>query len=324
MQVLIADDDAVSRRLLAKKLSGWGYEVRSVRDGTEAWAALQGPDAPRLAILDWMMPGMTGPALCRELRQPQNEPYTYVLLLTARTDKEDLIAGMDSGADDYLTKPFDAQELKVRLRAGHRILDLQSELVAAREALREQATRDPLTCVWNRYAIFDTLGREVSRAAREGSSLAVIMVDLDHFKAINDTYGHPAGDVVLREAARRLQSCLRSYDFVGRYGGEEFLIVLPGSSGANAVELAERLRWALRTEPVAAWNQNIHTTASFGVTATENGARASVEELIRIADVALYRAKKGRDRIEWCHLAAHPLSTEIANLLAAASPPGSG
>ena len=103
------------------------------------------------------MPGMTGPALCRELRQPQNEPYTYVLLLTARTDKEDLIAGMDSGADDYVTKPFDAQELKVRLRAGHRILDLQSELVAAREALREQATRDPLTCVWNRYAIFDTL-----------------------------------------------------------------------------------------------------------------------------------------------------------------------
>ncbi|HEX8986011.1 MAG TPA: diguanylate cyclase [Bryobacteraceae bacterium] len=324
MQVLIADDDAVSRRLLAKKLSGWGYEVRAARDGREAWEALQGPDAPRLAIMDWMMPGMTGPDLCRELRRPQSEPYTYVLLLTARTDKEDLIAGMDSGADDYLTKPFNAQELKVRLRAGHRILDLQSQLVAAREALREQATRDPLTCVWNRYAIFDTLSREVSRANREDSSLAVIMVDLDHFKAINDTYGHPAGDVVLREAARRMQACLRSYDFVGRYGGEEFLIVLPGSSGANAVELAERLRWALRTEPVAAWNQSIHTTASFGVTAIEKGASASVEDLIRIADVALYRAKQGRDRIEWCHMAANPLSTEIANLLAAASPPGSG
>jgi two-component system, cell cycle response regulator len=325
MQVLIADDDTVSRRILAKMIAGWGYDVISVRDGTEAWEALQSPDAPQLAILDWMMPGMTGPALCSQLRQTRNEPYTYVLLLTARTNKEDVVEGMDSGADDYVTKPFDAQELKVRLRAGRRILDLQAELVAAREALREQATRDPLTCVWNRYAILDTLNREANRAGRDGSPVAVVMVDLDHFKKINDTHGHPAGDAVLRETARRMQRCVRSYDFVGRYGGEEFLIVLPGSSSASAVELAERLRWVIGQEPVAAWNLSIQVTASFGVTAIEKGLVVNPEELVRIADVALYRAKDlGRNRVEWSAVTRRDAPSEIANLLAAVAPPGNG
>jgi diguanylate cyclase (GGDEF)-like protein len=322
MQVLIADDDTVSRRMLANMIAGWGYEVISVRDGAEAWAALERPDAPRLVILDWMMPGMTGPALCRALRQRHSEPYTYVLLLTARTNKEDVVAGMDSGADDYVTKPFDTQELKVRLRAGHRILDLQSQLVAAREALREQATRDPLTCVWNRYAILDTLNREVSRAGRDGSPVAVIMVDLDHFKQVNDSHGHPAGDTVLRETARRMQLCVRSYDQVGRYGGEEFLIVLPGSSQANAVELAERLRWMIGQEPVAAWNVAISVTASFGVAAIERGLTVAPEELIRIADAALYRAKEeGRNRVVWGTLPRREEPSGVANLLAAVSRP---
>ncbi len=311
--------------MLANMLTGWGYEVTSVRDGTEAWQALQSADAPPLAILDWMMPGMTGPAVCRELRQIRNEPYTYVLLLTARTNKEDVVEGMASGADDYVTKPFDSQELNVRLRAGRRILDLQSQLVAAREALREQATRDPLTCVWNRYAILDTLNRETSRAAREGASLGVIMVDLDHFKKVNDTHGHPAGDAVLREAARRMQLCLRSYDSVGRYGGEEFLVVLPGSSGAHAAELAERLRWVIGHEPVAAWNLSISIAASFGVTAIEKGSVASAEDLIRIADAALYRAKEaGRNRVEWSPVPRQPLPTDIESLLAVGAPPGNG
>ncbi len=325
MQVLIADDDTVSRRMLENMLKSWDYEVLSARDGEAAWEILQQPDAPRLAILDWMMPGMTGPAVCRELRQARTEPYTYVLLLTARTNKEDVIEGMDSGADDYVTKPFDAQELKVRLRAGRRILDLQAQLVAAREALREQATRDPLTCVWNRYAVLDTLNRETSRAAREGTPLAVIMADLDHFKQINDSFGHLTGDTVLREAARRMQMCVRSYDHVGRYGGEEFLIVLPGSTAVNAVDLAQRLRWALSGEPVAAWSLDIQVTASFGVTALEHGQQASPEALIRVADAALYRAKEqGRNRVEWGSLSPGADPTALESLMTAVAPPGNG
>jgi diguanylate cyclase (GGDEF)-like protein len=268
MLVLIADDETVSRRLLARMLSTCGYEVLTASDGDEAWRILERPDAPRLAILDWMMPGMTGPQLCRKLRELNREPYTYVLLLTARTEKEDVVEGMEAGADDYVTKPFEAKELQVRLRAGRRILDLQTDLMKAREALREQATHDPLTGLWNRYALLGALDREHSRAGREGTPLAVIMADLDHFKHVNDTYGHLAGDAILREAAGRLQAAVRSYDLVGRYGGEEFLIVLPGTSGPNATQLAERLRAAIAAEPVGYGFCRISVTASFGVAAT--------------------------------------------------------
>jgi len=325
MQVLIADDDKVSRRMLAHHLGNWGYEVISANDGTEAWRVLQRPDAPRVAILDWVMPGMTGPAVCRDLRRLRTEPYTYVLLLTARANTEDVVEGMDSGADDYITKPFNVEELQVRLRAGRRIVDLQSELVAAREALREQATRDPLTCVWNRYAILDTLNREVKRSFREATPLSVIMVDLDNFKHVNDTYGHLAGDAVLREIARRMQACVRAYDYVGRYGGEEFLVVSPGSSGTNALQLAERVRNAIAAEPVRARNLAIPVTASFGITVTDGGEVPTAETLIRIADEALYRAKaSGKNRIEADGGAAIRAAIELEKLMLAVGPPGNG
>ncbi|HOQ45396.1 MAG TPA: diguanylate cyclase [Bryobacteraceae bacterium] len=303
MQVLIADDDAVSRRMLARTLESWHYEVISACDGNEAWRLLQRDDAPQLAILDWMMPGMTGPAVCGALRRRQRDVYTYVLLLTARTEKQALIEGMESGADDYITKPFDAQELKVRLRAGLRILELQAQLVAAREALREQATRDPLTCLWNRYSILDILNREVNRANRDGTGLGVIMADLDHFKRVNDTYGHLAGDAVLRETARRMQAAVRSYDAVGRYGGEEFLIVLPGSGDSSAMQLAERLRETICAEPISIPEGSLRTTMSLGVTAWQRGVYPTPEMLLRAADMGLYRAKKhGRNQVEWVSL----------------------
>jgi two-component system cell cycle response regulator len=303
MQVLIVDDDNVSRRMLARTLESWHYEVISACDGNEAWRILERDGAPQLVILDWMMPGMTGPAVCRELRRRSREPYTYVLLLTARTEKQDLIDGLESGADDYLTKPFDAQELRVRLRAGLRILELQAQLLAAREALREQATRDPLTCLWNRCSILDILTREVSRANREGTGVGVIMADLDHFKKVNDTYGHLAGDAALREAARRMQASVRAYDAVGRYGGEEFLIVLPGSGNSNAMQFAERLREKICGEPITVPEGSLMATVSLGVTAWKRGAYPTPEMLLRAADEALYRAKaSGRNRVEWTSL----------------------
>src|ERR1700684_4120454 len=223
MRILIADDSIVSRHLLDATLRKWGYQVVVASDGVEAWNVLQEEDAPKLAILDWVMPGLTGPEVCRRVREhaTDKDAYTYILLLTSKSQREDLIEGMESGADDYLIKPFDQHELKVRLRAGTRIIDLERELVAAREELREQATKDFLTRIWNRSSILDIFQRELSRADRERRSVGVVLADLDRFKSVNDTYGHFAGDAVLREFARRMQTVTRPYDAIGRYGGEE-------------------------------------------------------------------------------------------------------
>lgn len=297
MRILIAEDDPVSRRLLEATLCKWGYQVIACPDGTAAWQALQQADTPSLAILDWMMPGMDGVQVCREVRKRGNEPYVYLLLLTAKNQKSDIISGLEAGADDYIIKPFEANELRMRLRAGRRILDLQAELIFAREKLREQATRDSLTRLWNRAAILGILQRELDRAQRGGTMLSIIMADLDHFKRINDTYGHLAGDVVLREAARRMRTAMRPYDEIGRYGGEEFLLVLPDCDTSGAVTLAERLRVAVRGEGMVLAEGVVPITLSLGV-ATSDTAQ-DLETFLAAADVALYRAKdSGRNRIE--------------------------
>ncbi len=299
MRILIADDDPVSRRVLARTLQQWEYEVIECADGVQAWTALEESGAPRIAILDWIMPGMTGPEVCGKVRRQGGGRYTYLILLTACSSMRELVEGLDSGADDYLTKPFDVQELQVRLRAGRRIIDLESELVAAREALREQATRDPLTWVWNRYAILDILQRELDRGGREGAPVSVVLVDLDHFKQINDRWGHLAGDAVLRETARRMEGSVRSYDAVGRYGGEEFLIVLAGLGPAGTAELAERLRGAVANQRVTTAAGSVDVTVSAGFAVGEPGRGAEPEALIDAADRALYLAKaKGRNRVE--------------------------
>jgi two-component system, cell cycle response regulator len=299
VKILIADDSIVSRHLLDSTLKKWGYEVVLASDGNQAWEVLSAPDAPALAILDWMMPGMTGLEVCRRVRQRGREPYTYILLLTSKSLREDLIEGMESGADDYILKPFDQHELNVRVRAGTRLVELHTELVATREAMREQATKDALTHIWNRASILDMLERELARSTRELGPVGVILLDLDHFKQINDNYGHFAGDAVLQEAALRMLNSIRTYDSIGRYGGEEFLILLPGCDDRSTFAQAERLRTHMAQEPISVSNAELIVTGSFGCTSALPGRQTTAEALIRKADEALYLAKRqGRNRVE--------------------------
>ena len=300
MKVLVADDSLVMRRLLESMLAGWGYDVVSAKDGSEAWTYLEAENHPQLAILDWMMPDVTGLELCRRVRGLKRSNYTYILLLTSKGLREDMVEGLSAGADDYVVKPFDKHELEVRLRAGRRIIDLQTELMKAQEALREQATHDALTKVFNRASILNILESEVIRAHRERRPLGVVMADLDHFKQVNDVWGHQAGDQALREAARRFLPVMRSYDSVGRYGGEEFLAVIPGCDQSSVQAQAERLRHALEAEPLRLGGQELQLTCSFGATSTVPGEDATVEQIVRAADEALYAAKRnGRNRVEY-------------------------
>jgi diguanylate cyclase (GGDEF)-like protein len=299
VKILIAEDDPTTRQLLKSILVKWGYDVIDTSNGNEAWQALQAEEAPRLAILDWKMPGMDGTEICRKVRQEVNEHYIYIILLTARDRDEDLIAGMEAGADDYITKPFKTSELRVRLRAGRRIVELQNELIAAREILKRQAAYDSLTGLLNRGEILRILKNELAKADREGNSVGLIMADIDSFKKINDTYGHMAGDVVLRLTSERMHSLMRSYDFVGRYGGEEFMIILPGFDLQGAVALAERLRQSINDEGMNTPEGMIPVTISLGVTLSDMERKLDMEALIKAADSALYKAKKnGRNRVE--------------------------
>jgi two-component system, cell cycle response regulator len=301
-RILVAEDDPVSRRLLEVFLVKWGFEVVLATTGVQALQLLERMDAPRLALLDWMMPGMEGVQVCQKLREFKDRPYVYVMLLTARTQKEDLLQGLESGADDYLTKPFDSQELRARLHVGQRILDLQDKLIAAGEELLFRATHDNLTGISNRGVIMDTMRRERSRQERGGSAFAIVMADIDHFKYVNDTYGHLAGDAVLQEVARCMTNLIRPYDAVGRYGGEEFLIVVPSSDAMGALGLAERIRKGIEATPIVAEGAKIIITASFGVAVSTPGQLLDPQEMLRLADDALYRAKaNGRNR---CELAA--------------------
>jgi two-component system cell cycle response regulator len=299
MKVLIAEDDSVSRRMLETFLVKWGYQVVVATQGEEAWAILQGDDAPKLAILDWMMPGKDGIEICRCVRQRKGRAYIYLLLLTARGQKEDIVEGLEAGADDYVTKPFNRSELRARVRVGRRIVELQEQLLQAREALRDQAWKDTLTGLWNRGTVLGLLRKEVARASRSQSPFAVAMIDVDHFKTINDTYGHAAGDAVLRGAAHRLRSAMRTYDILGRYGGDEFLAVVPACDADGAARFGEGFRARIDGVAIETPDGLIPITISMGVAAAENFQGVSAEALIRAADAALYRAKiKGRNRVE--------------------------
>jgi diguanylate cyclase (GGDEF)-like protein len=299
MKICIAEDDATHRRLLEQTLTRWGYGVITTEDGEAAWQVFQQENGPQLALLDWRMPGLDGVQLCQRLRQRPG-PYVYIILMTAWGTKQDLILGLQAGADDFLLKPYEPEELQARLSVGERLLKVQNELIAAREAMRLQAMRDALTGIWNRKAILEYLDGELNRARREDHSVGILLADLDHFKQINDSLGHLAGDAVLQEATRRIQSALRPYDMVGRFGGEEFLIVLPGCDRDDAVKIAERIRERLAADPVAHGQTPIPITVSVGATIS-NGTPPprDLATLLNAADTALYRAKHaGRNRVE--------------------------
>lgn len=299
MKILIAEDDLSFLRLMKKKLASWEFEVVVAENGDEALRILQAPDAPRLALLDWIMPGLEGVEVCRIVREKKQEPYTYIIMLTSQQRDSDVITGMEAGADDFITKPFKHNELRLRLRAGRRIIELQNELLAARDMFRTKASHDALTGLWNHGEIVEILNHELSRAKRENNCVAVIMADIDFFKKINDTHGHLAGDMVLRLTAEKMLSMMRDYDFIGRYGGEEFLVILPECTLDYASAFAERLRLSVSSESIDTPEGMIPISLSFGVAASNNDQLKDVYSLINAADKALYRAKeKGRNRVE--------------------------
>jgi diguanylate cyclase (GGDEF)-like protein len=247
-----------------------------------------------------------GVQVCGKVRKLAQEPYIYIILLTARGHQTEIVKGLEAGADDYITKPFDLHELKARLRAGKRILELQEQLLTAREQLRAQATHDSLTGFLNRMAILEALEKELARSRRSGDPVAIIMADIDHFKRINDTYGHMAGDAVLREIARKMQGSVRAYDSIGRYGGEEIIVVAPGCDLSVAVQQAERLRVSVSSDPISVGDAAIPITMSLGVAATACDGTES-GPLLLAADQALYAAKNGgRNKVAAnSELAAH-------------------
>ncbi len=299
-RILIAEDDPVSRRMLEAFLQKSGYQVVTAVDGVDALRILESEEAPALAVLDWMMPGLEGPQVCQRVRARPDRPYTYILLLTGRSQKDDLLRGLESGADDYLTKPFDAAELRARLHVGERILELQNGLIAAREELRFRATHDELTGLSNRRVVLDEIAREHSRHLRHGGTFAIVLIDLDHFKLVNDTRGHLAGDAVLKEVSRRMVGNVRPYDTVGRYGGEEFIVVAPSCGRSGAIALAERILNSLRSAPIDTDGGPVRVTVSCGIAVSSAAKPLDGQGLIHLADEALYRAKElGRNRSEF-------------------------
>jgi two-component system, cell cycle response regulator len=310
MKILVADDDRLSRKLMEKILTRAGYDVIAVENGRKASEQLCHPDGPRMALLDWMMPVLDGPGVCRIVRSHRKLSYVHMILLTSKESKQDVVQGLQSGADDYLIKPCDPEELKARLRTGQRILQLEDKLVEAREDMRFKATHDTLTGLFNRGVILDLLGRELVRTQREQGCTSILMGDVDHFKKVNDTYGHLVGDEVLKEIARRLLASVRSYDFVGRYGGEEFLIVLNNCGASFAFARAEEIRKTVANCPVETARGPVSATMSFGVLSSKDWGVRPVEELLHEADIALYTSKaSGRN---CCTVSRHKSTPQAA------------
>ncbi len=303
MKILLVEDSVIERHQVGGHLADWGLDYVAVGSGPEAVKLLEAPDPPHMALLDWLLPGLDGIDVCRRIRRlGANGTYVYTVMLTAKNRKQDLLIAMEAGADDYLAKPVDPSELRARILAGKRILELQ-------QSLRFAATHDFLTNLLNRSEIIAALQRECSRSEREGKPATVIMADIDYFKRINDSLGHSAGDEVLKEVGQRLKSDLRPYDVAGRYGGEEFLLILPGCDLLVGVRRAEEIRNLVARDPIHTPCGTASATVSIGVTVTSFNGEPIVADVLQQADVALYAAKKnGRNRVEVFSAIAHRTS----------------
>ncbi|MES2317158.1 MAG: diguanylate cyclase [Pseudomonadota bacterium] len=291
MKILIADDDPLSVLYMQDMLLEWGFEVVTAVDGAAALDLLRQQDGPMLAIIDSVIAGEDGIALCRAISDTIDERYIYVIMLAAVADAAFISDAMAAGADDYLGKPFNTGQLRVRMRAGRRIAELE-------EKLRFRESRDALTGTYNRATILELLQKELARQARTHHAVSVILCDLDNFKSINDSFGHQAGDEVLRELTRRMGTTLRPYDSFGRYASEELLGVLPNCNVEGALEVAERMRAAVADKPVATSAGEVLMTVSIGVASVSVEQPTKLGDLLQRADEALHRAKQnGRNCI---------------------------
>jgi two-component system, cell cycle response regulator len=297
MRILVAEDDLTSRTILSGILRKWGYDPLTVADGEAAWQVMGAPDAPKLAILDWDMPGLSGPEVCARVRASRDTVTPpYLIILTAKDDKTDIVIGLDAGANDYVTKPYDNSELQARIRVGVRMVELQDELLAARQALVYEAMHDALTGVYSRRAILELLDKELVGSIRRGKNLSIGLCDIDFFKKINDTYGHLVGDEVLRGFARAISASLRENDHFGRIGGEEFLVVAPDWPEVGGENLYERLRRIVAELSIDSGAGPLRITMSVGVAFV--GEKSSANSLLAAADEAMYAAKAGgRNRV---------------------------
>ncbi len=298
IRVLVADDSAVSRKLVEQTLSEKQYSLVFAKSGRET-VALFAEHNPALVIVDWIMPDLTGIEICKHIRSKTQASYTYIILLTGKSEKESVVEGLAAGADDYLTKPFHPEELIARVGVGLRIKGLQREIEVKNIMLQELALTDPLTSLPNRRAIENWAARQLSGAARHGFSFWVALADLDHFKTVNDTHGHDAGDTVLKAFSQILRAKSRSSDICGRIGGEEFLFVLTHATKEDAVRVIDCIRAEFEATEFTFNGNRLTVTVSFGLVGFVGTKAPNFNRLVTDADSALYSAKRlGRNRVE--------------------------
>ncbi|MBE0460370.1 MAG: diguanylate cyclase [Candidatus Aminicenantes bacterium] len=308
MKILIVEDEAISRIVLARTLQKHKYEVLRATDGQKGWEIFKKEkDDIYIVILDWIMPKINGLQLCRMIKNETLSHYVYIIFLTSKRDIKDIVKGLEAGADDYLTKPFDRKELLARVNVGLRIIKLEGALKEANEKLHILAITDSLTEILNRRAVIDSLIKEISRSGRERKPLCIVMLDIDHFKAINDTYGHVAGDKVLKEVVSRAKTCLRPYDIIGRFGGEEFVLGIVNTDQEKSIEITERIRKNICEKPFKVEKKELRVSVSIGLTNITPpeiiDPNSVLDEMIKIADNALYEAKEtGRNKVVYKEL----------------------
>ena len=301
MKILVVDDDSTLRHILRIQLTRAGYEVVEAEDGQIAWDIVQRENL-RFVITDWMMPEMDGPEFIRRIRQTNLPGYTYIIMLTAKEGKDSVVTGLEAGADDYLTKPFDPGEFRARVAIGKRIINLETRLSESLVRLEELAMRDGLTGLFNRRALYQHTENELSRARRENFPLSLVLLDIDHFKSVNDQHGHLVGDQALRLVADIITHSKRPYDWAGRWGGEEFLVVLPNTGPPEARIVAERMRENVARAhfvlPDDDRSLQLHISLGVSSASVSPDSTLMLDQLLHHADEALYRAKRGgRNRV---------------------------